>query len=174
MKNNMVFATTKNGTAAQFLDAEQTEGKKYPFLLTLSEMTFGRELLPSQDTPAVKFPFYLGITVPDPIRGMISGLYQENISNDDNTTTFFYNQSIPVPNYLIALAAGDIGEKVFSEQVSVFAEPAILNKSAEELDQMQTILNYAIELNGEYEWGKFLYRKIALKNHDIFKLGKNS
>ena len=53
---NIDYETTKNGTAAQFLKEEQTVGKKYPFLLTISEMTLGRELLPSQDTPAVKFP----------------------------------------------------------------------------------------------------------------------
>ena len=155
IKIDIEYETTKNGTAAQFLKKEQTEGKNYPFLLTLSEMTFGRELLPSQDTPAVKFPFYLGIRVKDPIRGMISGLFQEKKSNDDGTSTYYYKQEIPVPNYLIALAAGDIGEKEISDKVTVYAEHAILNKSASELDQMPKVLDDAIELNGNYEWGKY-------------------
>ena len=150
------YETTKNGTAAQFLNKNQTEGKKYPFLLSLSEMTFGRELLPSQDTPSVKFPFYLGMKVDNPIRGMISGLFQGKIINEEeNTTTYYYNQSIPVPNYLIALAAGNIEERVISDNVSVFSEPELLNKSANELDEMPNVLAIASELNGGYEWGKY-------------------
>ena len=152
---NIDYETTKNGTAAQFLKKEQTVGKEYPFLLTISEMTLGRELLPSQDTPAVKFPFYLGMKVKNPIRGMISGLYQENITEENNMTTYYYNQSIPVPNYLIALAAGRIEEQIISENVSVFAEPEILDKSAKELDEMPKVLEIAIKQNGPYEWGKY-------------------
>ena len=151
---NIEYETTKNGSAAQFLKPEQTEGGIHPFLLTSSALTFGRELLPSQDTPSVKFPFYLGIKTKLPIRGMISGLYQENITEGD-MTTFYYNQSIPVPNYLIALAAGEIEEAVISDQVSVFAEPKILEKSAKELEEMPKVLDIAIKLNGPYEWGKY-------------------
>ena len=153
---NIEYETTKNGTAAQFLNINQTEGKKYPFLLSLSEMTFGRELLPSQDTPSIKFPFYLGMTVKNPIRGMISGLYQEKIINEEeDTSTYYYNQSIPVPNYLIALAAGNIEERIISDKVSVFSEPELLNKSANELDEMPNVLDIASQLNGGYEWGKY-------------------
>ena len=152
---NIKFETTENGSSAQFLDKSQTKGKQYPFLFTLSYPTHGRELLPSQDTPSIKFPFYLGITVKNPIRGMINGLYQGKVTNEDNTTTYYYNQTIPISNYLIALAAGNIEEKIISDNISVFSEPEILEQSANELDEMPTILEIASRLNGPYEWGKY-------------------
>ena len=153
---NINYTTTVNASSALFLKKEQTEGKKLPFLLTISEMTLGRELLPNQDTPAVKFPFYLGIKVENPIVGMISGLFdREELNEEENTTTYFYNQKIPVPNYLIALAAGNIRGKEINENISVYSEPEILDKSHDELDEMPIILKYAIENNGEYEWGKY-------------------
>ena len=153
---NIKYETTKDGGAVQFLNANQTAGKKYPFLTTLSEMTYGRQLLPSQDTPSIKFPFYLGITTKNPIKGMINGLYQsQKVNKEDGTTTYYYYQKIPVPNYLIALAAGNIEEKKISEEISVFSEPKLLEDSAKELEEMPTILEIASRLNGDYEWGKY-------------------
>ena len=57
-------------------------------------MIIGRELIPSQDTPAVKFPFYLAIKVMDPLKGMISGLFVKEVKNNDNSTTYYYEQKI--------------------------------------------------------------------------------
>jgi leukotriene-A4 hydrolase len=152
---NIKYETTKEGSSAQFLEKEQSIGKEHPFFFTQSEMTYGRDLIPSQDTPAVKFPFYLGIKVMKPLRGMISGLYEKEEINDDNTTTFYYYQKIPVPNYLIALAAGNIAEKSVGENISVFTEPSYLDEAANEFEDMPKFLEYAKEYMGEYEWGQY-------------------
>ena len=152
---NIKYETTKEGGSAQFLEKEQSIGKQHPFFFTQSEMTLGRDLIPSQDTPAVKFPFYLGIKVMKPLRGMISGLYEKEEINDDNTTTFYYYQKIPVPNYLIALAAGNIAEKSVGENMSVFTEPSYLDEAAKEFEDMPKFLEYAKEYMGEYEWGQY-------------------
>ena len=152
---NIQYKTTESGRSAQFLTKSQTYGKEYEYFFTMSEMILGRELLPSQDTPAVKFPFYLGIKVPKPLRGMISGIYI-NETEDGNTTTFYYEQKIPVPNYLIALAAGNIKERIINENISVFSEPEFVNKAYEELvDFLPKILELAISYMGDYEWGKY-------------------
>ena len=152
---NIKYETTKEGGAAQFLEKEQSIGKEYPFFFTQSEMTLGRDLIPSQDTPAVKFPFYLGIKVYDPLRGMISGLYQGSEKNDDNTTTYYYYQKIPIPNYLIALAAGDIVEEKVADNISVFTEPSYIKNATKEFEMMPEFLKYATEYMGEYEWGQY-------------------
>ena len=125
------YNTTSKGSAALFLEKGQTIDKKYPYFFTISEMTYGRELLPSQDTPAVKFPFYLGIKVMNPLRGMISGLFDKK-DNDttDDTTIYYYEQKIPVPNYLIALAAGDIVEREITDKVSIYSEPGYVDNSS--------------------------------------------
>ena len=160
---NVKYRTTLEGNSAQFLTKEQTYGKEYEYFFTDSEMILGRELLPSQDTPAVKFPFYLGIRVPNPLRGMISGIFKNQENNTDGTTTFYYKQEIPVPNYLIALAAGNIVERKINEQISVFSEPIYVDKVYNELyDFLPDILNKSISYMGEYEWGK--YNVLVLPN----------
>ena len=153
---NIIFNTTDKGGCAQFLSKNQTIDKDFPYFFTQSEMTIGRELFPSQDTPAVKYPFYLGIKVMNPLRGMISGLYQRNETNDDdNTTTFYYHQKIPVPNYLISFAAGNIVERKINEQVSVYSEPKYVDSAVKEFENIPEFLNYSQEYMGEYEWGKY-------------------
>ena len=157
------YTTTEDGSAASFVEKEQTMGKDHEYFFTMSECILGRELLPSQDTPAVKFTFELGIKVPKPLRGMISGLYQHEIDNDNETHTFYYEQNIPIPNYLIALAAGNIIEKPINENISVFSEPIFVDKVYEELnDFLPDILNKTISYLGDYEWGK--YNVLVLPN----------
>ena len=155
IKIKIVYETTKEGGAALFLESHQTIGKKYPYFFTISEMIIGRQLLPSQDTPAVKFPFNLGIRVPNPLRGMISGLYDKNETHDDDTTTWYYKQVIPVPNYLIALAAGNIKEHKVNEQVSVYSEPEYVDEAVKEFEDIPKFLKYSQEYMGNYEWGKY-------------------
>ena len=159
---NINYKTTKEGGSAQFLDVSQTIGKTQPYFFSLSALIYGRDLLPSQDTPAVKFPFYLGIKVMNPLRGMISGLYDKNETNSDNSTTFYYYQKIPIATYLISLAAGNIVEKKVNEQISVFTEPEYIDAAVKEFEDMPKFLEYAISYMGDYEWGK--YNVLVLPN----------
>ena len=153
---NINYATTSEAGAGQFLNESQTVGKKYPYFFSISEMTYGRELLPSQDTPAVKFPFNLGIKVPFPLRGMISGLYEKkDFNEEENTTTFYYHQDVPIPNYLIALAAGNIVEKEISDNINVYSEPEYIDDAAKEFEDMPQFLNNSISYMGEYRWGNY-------------------
>ena len=153
---NINYNTTLNGNAALFLEKDQTIDRNHPYFFTISEMTYGRELLPSQDTPAVKFPFYLGIKVMNPLRGMISGLFvKEDNDTLDNTTIYYYEQKIPIPNYLIALAAGNIVEEEINDKISIYSEPGFVDSAKNEFNDAPEFLNIAISLLGEYMWGKY-------------------
>lgn len=72
------FSTTKNGISAQWLNPEQTLGKVYPYMFTQGESILIRELLPTQDTPSVKAPVTVGITVEKPLFAVESGLFKKN------------------------------------------------------------------------------------------------
>ena len=152
---NIKYSTTTEGGSAQFLNKDQTVGKKYPYFFTQSALTYGRELLPCQDTPAVKFPFYLGIKVMNPLIGKFSGLFDRKEENDDDTTTFYYVQKIPIPTYLIAFAAGNFAEKKISDNISVFTEPEYIEEAAKEFEDMPKFLDYAVSYMGEYRWGQY-------------------
>ena len=109
----------------------------------MSALINGRQLLPRQDTPAVKFPFFLGITVKKELRGMISG-HLINESVDGEYKTYYYSQQIPVPTYLIGLVARNIVEKQINGNISVYSEPEFDDKVKDELIDLPIILNKAI------------------------------
>ena len=48
-------------------DPEQTAGKKYPYMYSQGETILNRDLFPTQDTPAIKTPFSVSITVEKPL-----------------------------------------------------------------------------------------------------------
>ena len=158
---NIIYSTTKEGTSAQFLSKEQTFGKNHPYFFTMSALINGRQLLPSQDTPAVKFPFYLGIIVKKELKGMISGLPINN-ETDGEYITYYYSQKIPVPTYLIGLVAGNIEERKINNNISVYSEPEFVGKVQKELEDLPEILKNASSYMGEYEWGK--YNVLVLPN----------
>ena len=89
------YDTTESGSAVQFLDPEQTTGKKYPFMFTQCESILARELFPNQDTPAAKVTVSMALTVEKPLFGIASGIFQNKIDNGD-TMTYFYLQKVPV------------------------------------------------------------------------------
>ena len=127
------YDTTSEGSAVQFLTPEQTTGKKYPYMFTQCESILCRELLPVQDTPAVKITVNVGLTVVKPLFALYSGIYQNKIDNGD-TITYFYSQKVPIPSYLIAIAAGDIEERVISDRTKVYGEREIVDKAAYEFE----------------------------------------
>ena len=136
------YDTTDEGSAVQFLDKEQTTGKEYPYMFTQCESILCRELLPIQDTPAVKITTSIGITVPKPLFALNSGIYQNKIDNG-NSTTYFYEQKIPIPSYLIALAAGAIEERVISDRCKVYGEKELVDLAAEEFDGIENYIQLA-------------------------------
>ena len=111
-----------------WLTPEQTSGKKYPYMFTQGETILNRELFPSQDTPSVKTSVNVGITVIKPLVAVESGIYQKKIDNG-NTITYFYEQRIPIPSYLIAMAVGAIEERIISDRTKVYAEKELIDKS---------------------------------------------
>ena len=148
------FHTTKGGMAIDWLNPEQTSGKKYPFMYSQGQSILIRELLPIQDTPAIKMPVSVSITVPKPLLGLVAGIYQDEIDNGD-TTTYFYHQKIPIPSYLIAIAAGDIAVRKISDRVKVYSERTIIDKAAYEFGDTETFIQLAEAYVSPYEWGEY-------------------
>ncbi len=148
------YSTTKEGGATQWLTADMTTGKKYPFMFTQGESILSRELIPIQDTPNAKITISLGITVIKPLRALYSGLYQNYIDNG-NSITYFYNQKIPVPSYLIALAAGNIDERIISDRVKVYSEPEMVDSAKNEFSDTEKFIQIGETYTIPYEWGEY-------------------
>ena len=148
------YDTTDGGSAVQWLDPEQTTGKIYPFMFTQCESILCRELLPTQDTPAVKITVSMGLTVIKPLFAIDSGIYQNKIDNGD-TVTYFYEQKIPIPYYLIALAAGAIEERVISDRTKVYGEKELVDLAAYEFEDTENFIQLAEAYTIPYEWGEY-------------------
>ena len=114
----------------------------------------GRELIPIQDTPAVKMPVSVSITVEKPLLGIVAGIYQTEIDNG-NTTTYFYEMKVPIPSYLIAIAAGDIAKKNISDRCNVYAEKEVVEKAAREFEDTEKFVELAEAYISPYEWGEY-------------------
>ena len=148
------FSTTKDGTALDWLNPEQTQGKKYPFMYSQCQAILCRELLPIQDTPAIKMPVSASITVPKPLLGLMGGIYQNEIDNGE-TITYFYEQKKPIPSYLIAIAAGDLAQRKISDRVRVYSEKEIVDKAAYEFGDTENFIQIAEIYVSPYEWGQY-------------------
>ena len=148
------FSTTSEGTAVDWLEPEQTSGKKYPFMYTQGESILNRELFPTQDTPAVKSPVNVGITVEKPLMALDSGIFKGKIDNGDSIT-YFYEQKIPIPSYLVAIAAGAIEERVITDRTKIYGEKEIIDSAAYEFEDTENFIQIAESYISPYVWGEY-------------------
>ena len=148
------YKTKKEGNAIGWLKKEMTIGKKYPYMYTQCESIFCREMLPIQDTPEVKLTLKLGITIEKPLRALYAGIYKSKIDNGD-TITYFYEQNIPIPSYLIAFAGGNIGERDLSSRVKIFSEEENIDKAKIEFEEIEKFLQIAESYTFDYQWGVY-------------------
>ena len=148
------YSTTQDSMAIDWLKPEQTSGKKYPFMYSQCQSILCREMLPVQDTPAIKMPIAVSITVPKPLLGLVAGIYQDEIDNGD-TVTYFYELKIPIPSYLITIAAGDIQSRKISDRCKVYAEKEIVDKAAYEFNETDSFIQIAESYVSPYEWGEY-------------------
>ena len=148
------YTTTKEGMSIDWLEPEQTAGKNYPFMYSQGETILNRALFPNQDTPSVKTPVSVSITVEKPLFAIDSGIYQGKIDNGE-TVTYFYEQKIPIPSYLVAIAAGAIEERVISDRTKVYGEKELVDLAAYEFEDTENYIQIAEAYTSPYLWGEY-------------------
>eukprot|EP00795_Rhopilema_esculentum_P002319 gene2319-17951_t len=104
----IVYETTSESSAIDWLEPEQTSGKQHPFLFTQCQAIHARSIIPCQDTPAVKFTYDAEVTVPSELTALMSAIKDCNeiIENDSRKCRF--HQKTAIPSYLLALVAGSL------------------------------------------------------------------
>jgi len=71
---------------------------------------YARYAVPVYDNPSHKFPVTTILTVPDGYFAMSNGFLKERTKNDDGTETFHWVQELPIPAYLMTMAASEYVE----------------------------------------------------------------
>lgn len=165
----IVYETDPNDcSATQWLTPIQTSGKQYPFLFTQCQAIHARSIIPCFDTPMVKMTYKACITVPKWATAVMSALPTKTFAtavthaktscteNSDDTHTFNFDQPVPIPAYLLALAVGELESQDLSPRCRIWSEPSILKAAAEEFHQTEIFLRTAEEITSvSYVWQRY-------------------
>jgi leukotriene-A4 hydrolase len=149
------YETEPGSPGLHWLAAEQTAGGRIPFVFSQGHAILTRSWIPTQDSVAVRQSYDARITVPE---GMTAVMSAEHLTPDgvpaDGERCFGFRLREPIPPYLIALAAGDIGFRPVGARTGIFAERALLDRAAWEFAEMERMLEEAERIAGPYRWGR--------------------
>ncbi|HEX5003615.1 MAG TPA: M1 family metallopeptidase [Bacteroidia bacterium] len=148
----VTYSTSPEAAALQWLNPEQTEGGKHPFLFTQSQAILARTWIPLQDSPGIKFTYDATISVPPGLMALMSA---ENDTNKHADGVYTFQMPQPVPSYLMALAVGNLNFHAYDNRCGVFAEPELIQKAAWEFEDLPKMIESAEALYGPYAWGRY-------------------
>jgi len=153
VKLEIDLATTGDCTALQWLTPAQTSNKVAPFMFSQCQAIHARSLFPCQDTPDVKSTYTFNITSPHVV--VASGV-SKGTEGSGPDTVYTFEQKVPIPSYLFALASGDIAEAKIGRCSSVATGPNELAASKWEFeDDMDKFLDAAEKIVFPYKWGEY-------------------
>mmetsp|Transcript_16064 Transcript_16064/g.27698 ORF Transcript_16064/g.27698 Transcript_16064/m.27698 type:complete len:619 (-) Transcript_16064:380-2236(-) len=159
-KFRIYYSTTARSEGIVWMEPHQTLGKKHPFVFTQCEAILARTLFPCQDTPAVKCPCTISVTVPSPLVAVCSGIAQSDppyVFEADGSLTFSYAQPQPIPAYLVSIGIGNLQKAAIGPRSSIWAEPQLLTAAVHEFEHhTEQFLKAAEEVAGMgYDWGVY-------------------
>ncbi|KAK6341377.1 hypothetical protein TWF696_008455 [Orbilia brochopaga] len=151
------FETTDKAAALQWLTPEQTTNGKHPYVFSQCEPIYCRTIFPCADTPAAKSTFTFAIRSPLPV--LCSGL-QTSVGTYDATTKsllYGYEQTVPIPAYLFAIASGDIaGTRIGPRSWVWGAAEELVSLKAEMDGEVEKFISIAEKITDmEYAWGTY-------------------
>jgi leukotriene-A4 hydrolase len=152
------YSICDKSIATQWLDAASTKGGLYPYLFTQSFAIHSRSLFPCMDTPSVKATFTAKVSCPKWCTVLMSGLLlsTDPSPTDESSHIFTWHQAVPVPAYLVALAAGNLVSRDISERVRIWAEPEVVEAAFFEFAETEAFLCAAEDITGlAYQWGRY-------------------
>ncbi|KAG8836286.1 hypothetical protein FRC17_007436 [Serendipita sp. 399] len=164
------YSTTTNCTALQWLDKEQTAGKKFGYLFSQCQPIYARSIAPVQDSPSVKITYTAAVQSTLPV--CMSAIRVSPPSNgpihDGKTVgkdeiVYKYKQPTPIPPYLLAIAAGNLAYRAFETPSGVnwtsgvWTEPELMDRCFWEFSQdtPKLFVANAEKILIPYHWGVY-------------------
>jgi aminopeptidase N len=148
----LVFRTSPEARALQWLNAPQTAGGVYPFLYSQCQASHARSIFPCQDTPSVRFTYSAEVEVDKALTAVMAA---EQASGQGGGGTFIFNMPQPIPSYLFGLAVGNLVFREFGPRTGVYAEPEMIEAAAWEFAENEGKVTEAEKLLGLYLWGRY-------------------
>jgi leukotriene-A4 hydrolase len=75
--------------------------------------------------------------------------------HDTDTNTFYFEQTIAVSSYLIAIAVGYLVSYDLSDCIRVWTESSLLEQCKYEFNDTKQVLSTAENLLGKYQWKRY-------------------
>ncbi|EJL31908.1 aminopeptidase N [Caulobacter sp. AP07] len=151
------YDSAPGGAALQWLTPAQTAGKQKPYLFSQGEAILNRTWIPTQDSPGIRQTWTAKILAPDGLTAVMSA---EMLSPPEGEpvaggSLYRFRMDKPVASYLIAIAVGDLAFKPLGVRTGVYTEPSVLDKTANELVDVEKMVEAAESLYGPYAWGRY-------------------
>lgn len=150
----LVFKTSPEARALEWMPAIQTAGRKYPFLFSQCEAIHARSVFPCQDTPSLRFTYSAEIEVPKPLTAVMAAELVQ-VRDQGGSQAFVYKMPQPIPSYLFAIGVGNLQFRTLGPRTGVYAEPEIIEAAAWEFFENEAKIIEAEKLLGPYLWGRY-------------------
>ncbi|KAG7355961.1 M1 family peptidase [Nitzschia inconspicua] len=156
VKVTILYRTTEQCSALQWLPPSQTAGKQFPYLFTQCQAIHARSLVPCQDRCGVKMTYNATVTVPKWSTAVMSALFENVEMADENHKVYAWKQPVPISSYLLALAVGELTKKEISKRCAIWSEPSVVDAAAWEFSETEDFLTAAEVISGKtYVWGRY-------------------
>jgi leukotriene-A4 hydrolase len=146
------YSTTDDAAALMWIEKEQTDSKKFPYLFTQSQSIYARTWIPVPDGPGMRFTYSAEINVP---QGMMAAMSANNTQNVNPSGSYKFEMNFPIPAYLLALAVGEFSFLPIGEHTGVYASASLIEKAKNEFEDLEKMLVTAENLYGKYPWGRY-------------------
>ncbi len=146
------YETTAAAHGLNWLTAEQTAGRRFPFFYTQSWAILARTWVPLQDSPQVKFTYSANIHTP---ADMLAVMSAENTPTAERTGEFHFEMRQPIPPHGLALAVGDLAFRPLGTHTGVYGDPAVIERAWHEFEDAERLLEAAQRILGPYRWERY-------------------
>ena len=153
----ITYDSAPDGAALQWLTPSQTAGKAKPYLFSQGQAILNRSWIPTQDSPGIRQTWTARIVAPEGLKAVMSAqmLTPDGEPVAGGGRAYRFKMDKPVASYLIAIAIGDLAFTPLGQRTGVYTEPSVMKKTADELVDVEKMVEAAESLYGPYAWGRY-------------------